>query len=43
VPADHKSSRDLLVAEVVVDALERMNPVYPKADPAVILMAQDIK
>jgi PPK2 family polyphosphate:nucleotide phosphotransferase len=43
VPADHKSSRDLRVAEDVVDALERMNPVYPKADPAVILMAQDIK
>lgn len=35
VPADSKSARDLLVAELVVDALERMNPEFPTADPGV--------
>jgi PPK2 family polyphosphate:nucleotide phosphotransferase len=29
VPADKKYVRDLLVAEIVVEALERMNPAYP--------------
>ena len=29
VPSDRKPVRDLLVAEVVLDALERMKPVYP--------------
>jgi PPK2 family polyphosphate:nucleotide phosphotransferase len=32
VPADHKPSRNLLVAEVVVDTLARMDPRYPDAD-----------
>ena len=36
VPADQKSVRDFLVAEVVVDALERLDPKYPTADPAVL-------
>jgi PPK2 family polyphosphate:nucleotide phosphotransferase len=31
VPADKKYLRDLLVAEVVTDALERMDPKYPEA------------
>lgn len=29
VPADRKPARDLLIAEVVLEALERMKPVYP--------------
>jgi PPK2 family polyphosphate:nucleotide phosphotransferase len=29
VPADRKPARDLLVVEVVLEALERMKPVYP--------------
>ena len=29
VPADRKPGRDLLIAEVVLEALERMKPVYP--------------
>jgi PPK2 family polyphosphate:nucleotide phosphotransferase len=29
VPADRKPARDLLIAEVVLDALERMKPAYP--------------
>jgi PPK2 family polyphosphate:nucleotide phosphotransferase len=36
VPADSKSSRDMLVAQVVVDALERMDPEFPTADPDVL-------
>lgn len=32
VPADHKWSRNLAVAETVVAALEEMNPRYPQAD-----------
>jgi PPK2 family polyphosphate:nucleotide phosphotransferase len=36
VPADRKSARDLLVAETVVAALERLAPRYPAADPAVL-------
>jgi PPK2 family polyphosphate:nucleotide phosphotransferase len=31
VPADKKYLRDLLVAEVVTEALERLNPTYPGA------------
>jgi PPK2 family polyphosphate:nucleotide phosphotransferase len=33
VPADSKKARDLMVAQVVVDALERMNPQFPAPDP----------
>src|SRR5262249_21258301 len=40
VPADHKSTRDLLVTQVVVDALERMDPKCPKVDPAVLEIAK---
>jgi len=36
VPADRNAARDVLVAEVVVDALERMNPQFPRADPEVL-------
>jgi PPK2 family polyphosphate:nucleotide phosphotransferase len=36
VPADRNKPRDFLVAEVVVDALERMAPRYPAADPEVL-------
>jgi PPK2 family polyphosphate:nucleotide phosphotransferase len=35
VPADHKALRDVLVARVVIEALERMAPQYPAAAPAV--------
>ena len=33
VPADRKPVRDVLVAEVVVETLERMDPRYPGAPP----------
>ena len=33
VPADRKPVRDVLVAQVVVDSLERMKPGYPGAPP----------
>jgi PPK2 family polyphosphate:nucleotide phosphotransferase len=41
VPADRKSTRNLLVAQVVVDTLERMAPVFPKVDPAVLAVAKE--
>jgi PPK2 family polyphosphate:nucleotide phosphotransferase len=34
VPADRKPLRDVLVAQVMVEELERMAPVYPQAGPA---------
>jgi polyphosphate kinase 2 (PPK2 family) len=40
VPADHKRTRDLLVARQVVDALERMAPRFPKVDPGVLEIAR---
>ena len=40
VPADRKKTRDLLVAEVVVDALERMKPQFPRVDPEVLKIAR---
>ena len=40
VPSDHKRSRDLLVAQVVVDTLERMGPKFPSVDPDVLKIAQ---
>ena len=43
VPADKKSARDLLVAEVVVDTLARMDPQFPQADPDVLKLAGKIK
>jgi len=36
VPADRKKTRDLLVAQVVVETLERMNPQFPRVDPEVL-------
>jgi PPK2 family polyphosphate:nucleotide phosphotransferase len=36
VPADKKKSRNFLVAEIVADVLEQMNPVYPRADARVL-------
>jgi len=35
VPADHNWSRNLCVAEILVDALERLDPKLPPADPGV--------
>ena len=40
VPADRKKTRDLLVAQVVVEALERMNPQFPRVDPEVLKIAR---
>jgi PPK2 family polyphosphate:nucleotide phosphotransferase len=40
VPADRKRSRDLLVARVVVDTLERMGPKFPKVNPEVLGIAR---
>ena len=40
VPSDRKKSRDLLVAQVVVDTLERMGPKFPTVDPEVLKIAQ---
>ena len=42
VPADEKPVRDYLVAQVVVDALERMAPRIPEADPKVLELADKI-
>jgi PPK2 family polyphosphate:nucleotide phosphotransferase len=36
VPADKKGARNLLIAEVVVDALERLAPQFPPGDPEVL-------
>jgi PPK2 family polyphosphate:nucleotide phosphotransferase len=38
VPADKKGARDLLIAEVVVDALERLAPRFPAAVPDVLAL-----
>jgi polyphosphate kinase 2 (PPK2 family) len=32
VPADHKWSRNIALAEAIVGALEKLNPQYPKPD-----------
>jgi PPK2 family polyphosphate:nucleotide phosphotransferase len=40
VPSDDKDVRDFLVAGVVVDALEKMGPAFPKADPEVLALAK---
>ena len=40
VPADRKSTRDLLVAQHVVRALEELDPQFPPADPAVLEQAK---
>jgi len=41
VPADRKSTRDLLVAQVVVETLERMNPKFPRVDPEILRIARE--
>jgi len=40
VPSDRKRSRDLLVARVVVDTLERMGPKFPTVNPEVLEIAR---
>ena len=40
MPAERKRSRDLLVARVVVDTLERMEPKFPKVTPEVLEIAR---
>jgi PPK2 family polyphosphate:nucleotide phosphotransferase len=40
VPSDRKRFRDLLVARVVVDTLERMRPQFPKVNPEVLEIAR---
>jgi PPK2 family polyphosphate:nucleotide phosphotransferase len=42
VPADKKKVRDYLVAQVVVDTLQRMAPMYPKADSEVLTLKDAI-
>lgn len=41
VPSDRKSTRDLLVAGVVVRTLERMDPKFPRVDPEVLKIARE--
>ena len=41
VPADRKSTRNLLVAQVVVDAVERMAPKFPRVDAEVLRLARE--
>jgi PPK2 family polyphosphate:nucleotide phosphotransferase len=41
VPADRKSTRDLLLAEVVVTTLKRMGPKFPRVDPEVLKVARE--
>ena len=38
VPADKNKPRDFLVAELVIEALEAMDPKYPEADPEVLAL-----
>ena len=40
VPSDRKSTRNLLVAQVVADTLERMKPQFPSVDPEVMKIAR---
>jgi PPK2 family polyphosphate:nucleotide phosphotransferase len=42
VPADKKVARDLLVADVVVRTLEKLDPQFPKANPEVLKLAKEI-
>jgi hypothetical protein len=43
VPADKKGARNLLIAEVVVDALERLAPEFPPGDPEVLAWRGNIE
>jgi PPK2 family polyphosphate:nucleotide phosphotransferase len=40
VPADRKKTRDVVVAQVVLNTLERMNPQFPRVDPDVLKLAR---
>lgn len=40
VPADRNSTRNLLITQVLVAALEEMNPKFPKVDPKVLKIAR---
>ena len=40
VPGDRKSTRNLLVAQLVVETLERMDPQFPRVDPKVLETAR---
>ena len=40
VPSDRKSTRNLLVAQVVTETLERMKPEFPRVDPEVLKIAR---
>jgi hypothetical protein len=42
VPADKKTARDVLVADIVVRALEKLDPQFPRANPEVLKMAREI-
>jgi PPK2 family polyphosphate:nucleotide phosphotransferase len=41
VPADRKSTRNLLVSQVLVATLEAMNPQFPRVDPEVMKVARE--
>lgn len=43
VPADRKKARDVLVARVVVETLEKLKPKYPKAAPEVLAYAEQLR
>jgi PPK2 family polyphosphate:nucleotide phosphotransferase len=40
VPSDRKKTRDLLVAQVVTETLEQMDPKFPRVDPEVLKIAR---
>jgi PPK2 family polyphosphate:nucleotide phosphotransferase len=40
VPSDRKKTRDLLIAEVVTETLERLNPEFPRVNPEVLKIAR---
>jgi PPK2 family polyphosphate:nucleotide phosphotransferase len=42
VPADKKRARDFLVAQILVETLERMDPQYPRADERVLGLLEKI-
>ncbi len=41
VPADDKRARNFLVAQLLVETLERLDPRYPRMDPAVARASRD--
>jgi PPK2 family polyphosphate:nucleotide phosphotransferase len=42
VPADKKPARDVMVADVVVRTLEKLDPQFPRANPEVLKLAREI-